>query len=923
MKQLFKKINIIFSIYAFFMVTLVSGQENDINKKDASSWDVYKKQVFSGGVDSFSPLSENGINKTARNTRESQDLFDLIFQYEAAGYPAEYGIETDGNFIYTSLWSFNGFSKYTLDGTFIEEFYMDEVGGVKGMAYDGTYFYGATDTEVIYVLDLGAQTLVSSFVAPGIVRGIAYNEDEDVFYGNQWSSDIIVFNKEGELLNSFEIGPYGAEYSGLAYDNSSPGGPFLWGFAQIEESKNWIIQMQLPSGEETGIVFDVETVITNPFSSFAGGLYTSNNIIQGSSVLGGLVQNAVLWGLELVDNIPTYSQDVGVSSVIYPTSSVGLTSTEQVKVILKNYGTSSQSNIDVSFTLDGGTTITETYTGTLNAWEIVEYTFNSTVDLSEVTEYEINVCTGLNGDEDTGNDCFTKPFQNKDPYLCIPSYGVGCTWGDGIASMELEQISNLESGCGSTAGPSWGQYFELGAAELTVGETYILKIAPGYTNNNLSVWINFNDDFEFTIDERVIFNYALGEPGEVSNIEFEIPSSAALGEHVIRIRTTWSETVVNACGFYGYGEAEDYLVNISNDGYVPDPPENLVADVVNESDVILSWDPPGGPELTMLSQHDGSPSGYYYQKYNFGYGVVFDLSDYPNASLEHINFLHSYTGPTGIWDYKLHVVDWDTYTEVYVSEIIQTNDNVTWETDVSIGSIEGQSGLVGIFLEPMSNESDNAYPRLSLDDATEGLSYWGDLSDYSDMIFSGGDFIMDLWIQAGSQAAVKAPKMVERSTIKKESEPKQGEKMSIAVLSGYNIFRNGSLIESVGLEQLEYLDQDLMSGDYEYCVSAVYDEGESELVCADSITIDLSIGFYVNEITDVIVYPNPTSGIVSIKGFEEGSVTIFSSTGQAVMKIKNYQKEERIDLSQLEPGIYLIKLSNSNSILEKKIVIIK
>ena len=47
--------------------------------------------------------------------------------------------------------------------------------------------------------------------------------------------------------------------------------------------------------------------------------------------------------------------------------------------------------------------------------------------------------------------------------------------------------------------------------------------------------------------------------------------------------------------------------------------------------------------------------------------------------------------------------------------------------------------------------------------------------------------------------------------------------------NSYNVYRNGDLIGNT--TSTEYEDNDVSSGFHTYCVSAVYDEGESEQVC--------------------------------------------------------------------------------------------
>ena len=93
----------------------------------------------------------------------------------------------------------------------------------------------------------------------------------------------------------------GDSYYGFAYDHATLGGPYLWGYAQTGNSQNEIIQMQLPSGTETGLSFDVTDKLSGQVWGDAGGLFTQHNLVYGKWTLGGIVQNERIWGLELTD----------------------------------------------------------------------------------------------------------------------------------------------------------------------------------------------------------------------------------------------------------------------------------------------------------------------------------------------------------------------------------------------------------------------------------------------------------------------------------------------------------------------------------------------------------------------------------------------------------------------------------------------
>jgi len=76
-------------------------------------------------------------------------------------------------------------------------------------------------------------------------------------------------------------------------------------------------------------------------------------------------------------------------------------------------------------------------------------------------------------------------------------------------------------------------------------------------------------------------------------------------------------------------------------------------------------------------------------------------------------------------------------------------------------------------------------------------------------------------------------------------------------------------------------------------------------------------------LTDVQIYPNPSTGVVNIKtqnGFE--SAHVYDITGKLIKKIAgNNAKQFTLDLSSLSSGTYVIKIKEENKITTKKILI--
>jgi hypothetical protein len=251
------------------------------------------------------------------NTEGSEGLFDLQFDWPVGVGGGEAGIETDGSFIYTCAWNSTNFYKYAMDGTYIGSFTCGTAGTVRDLAYDGTYFYGSAANTTVFEMDFTNGILVSTFTAPTAVRAIAYNETEDVFYANNWGTPVYKFNKSGTNLGSFNCGPVGDSYYGFAFDNYSDGAPYLWGYAQIGVTLNELVQIQLPSGTETGIYFNVGSV-ANVGAGIAGGLAIDNALVPGFYTIMGTAQNVNIWGLELTEAGPAWLSIEPVTGTLAP-----------------------------------------------------------------------------------------------------------------------------------------------------------------------------------------------------------------------------------------------------------------------------------------------------------------------------------------------------------------------------------------------------------------------------------------------------------------------------------------------------------------------------------------------------------------------------------------------------------------------------
>ncbi len=256
--------------------------------------------------------------------------------------------------------------------------------------------------------------------------------------------------------------------------------------------------------------------------------------------------------------------------------------------------------------------------------------------------------------------------------------------------------------------------------------------------------------------------------------------------------------------------------------------------------------------------HDRTPASGWFQKGNRGYGIVFDLSGYPDATVEQLDFCHYAWGVLhGPYDYRIHVYDWEDSTEIYTREGTTAHDSFDepkWELAIDLGSIPGLT-KVGVFVEPLSGTADDPYPALSTDNsvpAITGTSHiifditdpFASVEDVVDVNEGMGDFVMDLWINtpengleqiAMTQSAATSPAgIAERGRWTATPMALDPGDSELEQLNGFKVYRMADetpeLLAELPADQLTYTDETpLPDSTVSYGVSALFALGESEI----------------------------------------------------------------------------------------------
>jgi len=262
-------------------------------------------------------------------------LFDILF---ITDLESEIGANGNAGVVYfngefwVSAWASDVIHVLDPNGSYIESFTIPGLSGSRSFTTDGTSIFAGTAANQIYEIDPVNRTLVGTInISPSTdatARMVTYDETLDGGNGGFWTgnftSDIASFNMTGTQLSVIPQGTHGiAGIYGGAVDNLSAGGPFLWVHAQGAAGMSDVIQLQLPAGTPTGVVFDAHT-ISQP-AAIAGGLFISEDVVADKVTIVGVAQGTpdILFGIELIDNTAGVNDNSVSNFNLYPNPANG------------------------------------------------------------------------------------------------------------------------------------------------------------------------------------------------------------------------------------------------------------------------------------------------------------------------------------------------------------------------------------------------------------------------------------------------------------------------------------------------------------------------------------------------------------------------------------------------------------------------
>lgn len=477
---------------------------------------------------------------------------------------------------------------------------------------------------------------------------------------------------------------------------------------------------------------------------------------------------------------------------------------------------------------------------------------------------------------------------------CSPTLG-DCSDGDEITNVTFEGINNT-----STCGTGYNDFTSLAAAQLTSDQAYTLSVTVANADVAAAAWIDFNNNGVFEATE--FFDLGVSEESdEVLTASIAIPVSA-VGDVRMRIKSQFLFGITSgqSCSepFLGYGEYEDYTVNItpsttcSGTPVVGTPtatvtsacaavPFLLTATIAPAAGLSYQWQVStnGGTDWTNIGTAQNS--GVYTvenQTVASSYRVVVTCSGGSNAASAAV------------------AVGQNIPVECYcINSVPMDCNDGDLILNVLFGSIDNSSDC---------GNTDTGYTSY-IDSVDPAIVRLGEAVDISVTVGDGFDTeSVGVWIDFNQNGTFEASEYTYVGTGFDE-----------AVSASVNIPADALLGETRMRVVLSAAAASSFSSEYSCgSIDPDYFYGEIEDYLVDVQPALSTPGF---NSSNFAMYPNPSTGVVNFKFGNSTSVSainVYSLSGQLILnkQFSSSSDNYSIDMQKASTGVYIVKVETEN-----------
>ena len=436
-----------------------------------------------------------------------------------------------------------------------------------------------------------------------------------------------------------------------------------------------------------------------------------------------------------------------------------------------------------------------------------------------------------------------------------------------ISRVQLNTINN------SSGAQSYSDFTSI-STNLTKGSNYNVIVTPTWTgtkyNEGFAVWIDFNGDKDFD-DSGELLGTVAPNQNTTSTIAFNVPSGATNGTTRMRVSMKYNG-VPTSCESFQYGEVEDYTINIGTGGGSTACSNAISSFPYSEGfeTGFGAWTQAATDDIDWTRLSGATPSA--------GTG--------PSTAAQGSNYLYVEASGQG---------------SGYPNAQAILNSPCFDLTNVASATFSFKYHMFG------DTDMGSFSLQASSNNGSTWTSVWSKSGNQGD---SWLDASVDLSAYTGSALKLRFNRTT-GSTWKAD--------IAIDAMS----LTSGSADICAGVS--EYVStQNYSTGDRVTYQGSLYERTSTAWVnlgpCGSSGVVNSLVGNEVTTLgtTEVSIYPNPVKGqTLFVKSTNEAmAYHIVNMLGQQVAK--GMTSNNRLDVSNLEAGVYLIQLSTVSGIVTKK-----
>ncbi|WP_299699547.1 M4 family metallopeptidase [uncultured Pontibacter sp.] len=482
--------------------------------------------------------------------------------------------------------------------------------------------------------------------------------------------------------------------------------------------------------------------------------------------------------------------------------------------------------------------------------------------------------------------------------------GVGGKYGETTYCVSqgnnssYEWISKVQLGSFiKTSGAAGYSDFTGTTVSVSAGSAYPVTLTPAFAstayNEYWKIWIDYNKDGDFDDAGELVFDAGSLSKTAVSGT-ITIPSSAS-GTTRMRVSMKYNgaQTV---CESFGYGEVEDYTINIGTSTACA-VPGSLASSNITSTSATLSWGAVSGASSYNVRFRPIGTSTW-----STGSVTGTSASATGLAASTQYEFQVSTVCSGSSSAYSTSATFTTASTSVAYCASKGSNASYEWIDLVEFGgfkNVTSSDGGYKDFTNLTANAARGSSNTIYISTGFSGTAYtehwrvWvdfnqdGDFDDSGELVVSGS---------SSSSATLSATVNVPATAALGKTRMRVSMKYNAAQTSSCETFSYG-----------EVEDYSVNVG------STLMASSTSSMTSAEQL--GEAIG------PDVAVYPNPANSYITIKApSENATVKVMSITGVELMRADVKGADKRVDISKLATGVYLISVNDGQKEVYHRIV---